>query len=450
VVGPDARGLVPKVGPGREVEMGGGGTEREVMRRYADIAADPMPSHRIGTVMGHSSRVSPMAPTGKAQTAYADTEGSKGYVLPPVESKFDRALARHYALKYPATSELDQDDYSKEWLVGSHVTSLSNSQPPFRPKTPKCPWGVDRKVFAPSASVVAQIRLSTAPRGLGSPDAGRSHTSADFYPLRKGMVSPQVFDLGGQHGPVVPQVIPGYTGHFTGFRETVGKTYGHAEMMLGRVSPALVPMYRKEDIRGDEMGICRSGYPSFVRPTDRWSRRPPTAMKPLVKDPLARVPCADIIEQLSNILIERVKGDLRVSRVVCTCVIVELEPKQARHSLRPHCPQSAPNLAINAPGKASWPIHKALLDLRRACMNCAAAPPLMTQAEVRRMFQCMKVELHETAIDKLFEAIADPSDKGMIRIEALCTALDAKQHAHPLTSLRSPNRPVTRFSQSMR
>jgi hypothetical protein len=38
----------------------------------------------------------------------------------------------------------------------------------------------------------------------------------------------------------------------------------------------------------------------------------------------------------------------------------------------------------------------------------------------------------------------------MIRIEALCTALDAKQHAHPLTSLRSPNRPVTRFSQSMR
>jgi hypothetical protein len=38
----------------------------------------------------------------------------------------------------------------------------------------------------------------------------------------------------------------------------------------------------------------------------------------------------------------------------------------------------------------------------------------------------------------------------MIRIEALCTALDAKQHEHPLTSLRSPNRPATRFSQSVR
>ncbi len=74
----------------------------------------------------------------------------------------------------------------------------------------------------------------------------------------------------------------------------------------------------------------------------------------------------------------------------------------------------------------------------------------MTQAEVRRMFQCMKVELHETVIDKLFEAIADPRDNGMIRIEALCTALDAKQHEHPLTSLRSPNRPATRFSQSVR
>ena len=296
--------------------MGGGGTERKDMRRYADIAADPMPSHRIGTVMGHSSRVSAMAPTGKAQSAHVDTEGSKGYVLPPVESKYDRALARHYALKYPATSELDQDDYSKEWLGGTHVTSPSQAL--FRPKTPKCPWGVDRKVFAPSASVVAQIRSATVPRGVGSPDAGRSHTSADFYPPRKGMVSPQVFDLGDQHGPVGPQVIPGYTGHFTGFRETVGKTYGHAEIFLGRVSPAFVPMYRKEDIRGDEMGICRSGYPSFVRPTDRWSRRPPTAMKPLVKDPLARVACADIIDQLSNILIERVQGDLRVSRV---CVL---------------------------------------------------------------------------------------------------------------------------------
>jgi hypothetical protein len=129
------------------------------------------------------------------------------------------------------------------------------------------------------------------------------------------MVSPQVFDLASQHGPVVPQVIPGYTGHFTGFRETVGKTYGHAELMLGRVSPAFVPLYRKEDIRGDEMGICRSGYPTFVKPTDRWSRRPPTAMKPLVKDPISREARLDIVKHLSNILIERVPGESRVPRV---------------------------------------------------------------------------------------------------------------------------------------
>lgn len=263
-----------------------------------------MPSHW----MGHSSRVSAMALTGpdKAQTDY--TDASKGLL----ECKYDRALARHYELKYPATSELDQDDYSKEWLGGTHVTSpsLSQSQRLFRPKTPNCPWGVDRKNFAPSASVVAQIRLATVPRGAGSPL--RPVGSPDAV---QRIISPQFFDLAAQHGPVVPQVIPGYTGHFTGFRETVGKTYGHAEIMLGRVSPAFVPMYRKEDIRGDEMGICRTGYPSFVRPTDRWSRRPPTAMKPLVKDPMAREPCADIIKQLSNTLIERVRGELRVSRV---------------------------------------------------------------------------------------------------------------------------------------
>jgi hypothetical protein len=303
--------------------MGGGGTEAlrpgPGMRRYADIAADPLPSRRVETVMGHTARVSAMAPTAGGGDAAQD--GARGYALPPLESKYDRALARHYALKYPPTSGLDQDEYSREWLGGGSV--MSQSQPLFRPKTPNCPWGVDRKIFAPSASVVSQIRLATAaggpgspePPARGSPDAGRSHTSTDFYPPRKGMVSPQVFDLASQHGPVVPQVIPGYTGHFTGFRETVGKTYGHAELMLGRVSPAFVPLYRKEDIRGDEMGICRSGYPTFVKPTDRWSRRPPTAMKPLVKDPISREARLDIVKHLSNILIERVPGESRVPRV---------------------------------------------------------------------------------------------------------------------------------------
>ena len=93
---------------------------------------------------------------------------------------------------------------------------------------------------------------------------------------------------------MVPQVVAGYTGTLTGLRETVGQTHGQAQAMLGRMSPAFIPMYRREDIVGDKMGICRSGYPSFVRADTEWSRRPTTAMRPLVKDPLARESGMDI------------------------------------------------------------------------------------------------------------------------------------------------------------
>ena len=233
-------------------------------------------------------------------------------------------------------------------------------------------------------------RLSTAISARKPRPSGRSHSSLDVHGSKdgygKGASWPDLFTS----EPVVPQVIPGYTGHFTGFRETVGTTYGHAEQMLGRMSPACVPMYSRDDIVGDDMGICRSGYPTFVRHHNRWSRRPNTAMRPLVKDPIFREAGVDIIKHLSNMLVERV------------------------------------------PGKTSCPIKKVLLDLRRACMKCAMAAPLMDQEEACTMFRMMKVELTEKERDQLFDTIGFPEDKGMIRIETLCQALEEKSNDHPL------------------
>jgi hypothetical protein len=111
-------------------------------------------------------------------------------------------------------------------------------------------------------------------------------------------------------------------------------------------------MYNKENVLHDAMGIIRSGYPSFVKSTDTWSRRPDTAQRPFIKDPLFREAGVDCVKHLGNMLIERV-----------------------------------------APvGTSGWPINKALLDLRRACSSCAVAAPLMTQAEARHVFAMLKVE----------------------------------------------------------
>ena len=297
--------------------MGGGGTEArdhsQGMRGYAEIASAPLPSRKIPTMqgLGNSARVSSMAVGSLPQTSFSQHQHSqegegRGYILPPLDSKYDRALARHFALKYPTSSPVDQDVNSQDWIDGhtSVQSSLSQTQPFFRPKTPSCPWGVDRKIFLPGDSVVSRIRLATTKSALDS--TLRSHTSMEVYPPKKGMLPSRAFER--QYGQVVPQVIPGYTGHFTGFREAVGKTYGHAELMLGRMSPALVPMYHKEDVKGDELGICRSGYPTFVKPTHRWTRRPDTAMRPLIKNPNFREPDQDTIKRLSNMLVERVPG----------------------------------------------------------------------------------------------------------------------------------------------
>lgn len=89
-------------------------------------------------------------------------------------------------------------------------------------------------------------------------------------------------------------------------------------------------------------------------------------------------------------------------------------------------------------GKASWPIHKALLDLRRACRECAEAAPLMTQAELRTTFLCMKVELGERDIEQLFSRLARPEDNGLLRVEALCRELEESQLDHPLS--KSPSK----------
>ena len=91
-------------------------------------------------------------------------------------------------------------------------------------------------------------------------------------------------------------------------------------------------------------------------------------------------------------------------------------------------------------GKASWPIHKALLDLRRACSKCAEAAPLLTQAELRTTFLCMKVELAEREIDELFSRLARPEDNGLLRIEALCRELEDRQLDHPLSPSKRSQR----------
>ena len=118
------------------------------------------------------------------------------------------------------------------------------------------------------------------------------------------------------------------------------------------LAQAFIPMYNKENVLHDAMGIIRSGYPSFVKSTDTWSRRPDTAQRPFIKDPLFREAGVDCVKHLGNMLIERV-----------------------------------------APvGTSGWPINKALLDLRRACSSCAVAAPLMTQAEARHVFAMLKVE----------------------------------------------------------
>ena len=267
---------------------------------YDDNAPRSTPSGPRGI-----TRVSPMAATG-APVQHERERASKGYVLPPLESKYERALARHYSLKYPPSSPVEVDTYSQEWIDGNATvdSTLPTTQSSLaRLKTPNCPWGVDRKRFRPADSVVTQVRAATS-KPIRLHETVRSRSSMATLPPRMS-TGLRAEDL----GKVVPQVIPGYTGHFTGFRETVGKTHGHAGEVLGRMSPAFIPMYRKEDVVGDEMGICRSGYPSFVRHEKRWSRRPDTAMRPLVKNPLMREAGKDIVKHLSNMLIERVPGE---------------------------------------------------------------------------------------------------------------------------------------------
>ena len=333
----------------------------------------------LATAMGHG---------GTDITALDDQAGFtgvRGHVLPPVQvnNKYERALARHYEMKFPQTRPADEDPSGLEWMHGTHSSSdsLSSAAPIIRPKTPNCPWGVDRKIFS-----------GPPPSRAGGQ---RSQSSMDMY--GRDVASPvlvrpdQKAKWSLNPGQMVPQVVAGYTGTLTGLRETVGQTHGHAQAILGRMSPAFIPMYRREDIVGDKMGICRSGYPSFVRADTEWSRRPTTAMRPLVKDPLARESGMDIVKQLSNSLVDRVTT------------------------------------------KMPWPIHKVLLDLRRASIKRLATPPFMTKEETRNLFNIMKVEMTEREVDALFAILALPEDDGQMRIETLCDALYQKQNDHPLT-----------------
>ena len=205
-------------------EMGGGG---EGSRDYSDIATNPLPSRGLGWAPPAEPRSQQVTTRSSGRVVSINvppTTATKGYVLPPIDSKYDKALARHYEMKYPTSTQVGHDEYSKEWIDGNSTvqSQISHSQPFVRLKTPNCPWGIDSKVFRPADAVMSNIRLATS-KPVSMKDRVRSHSS-----MAAGGDSP---------GKIVPQVIPGYTGHFTGLRDTYGKTYGHAELMLGRMSP---------------------------------------------------------------------------------------------------------------------------------------------------------------------------------------------------------------------
>ena len=204
--------------------MGGGG---EGSRDYSDIATNPLPSRGLGWAPPAEPRSQQVTTRSSGRVVSINvppTTATKGYVLPPIDSKYDKALARHYEMKYPTSTQVGHDEYSKEWIDGNSTvqSQISHSQPFVRLKTPNCPWGIDSKVFRPADAVMSNIRLATS-KPVSMKDRVRSHSS-----MAAGGDSP---------GKIVPQVIPGYTGHFTGLRDTYGKTYGHAELMLGRMSP---------------------------------------------------------------------------------------------------------------------------------------------------------------------------------------------------------------------
>ena len=115
--------------------------------------------------------------------------------------------------------------------------------------------------------------------------------------------------------------------------------------MLHVFAQAFIPMYNKEDVLHDVMDIIRSDYPSFVKNTDTWSRRPDTAQRTFIKDPLFREAGVDCVKNLDNMLIER------VTRV----------------------------------GTSGCPINKALLDLRTVSSRCATHDTVRSEPRVRNV-----------------------------------------------------------------
>ena len=62
---------------------------------------------------------------------------------------------------------------------------------------------------------------------------------------------------------LAPQMIPGYTGHVSGLKRTIGLTYGNTTgPLLGKISPAFIPMHDSRE-QEKEIVLQRTGYPTY-------------------------------------------------------------------------------------------------------------------------------------------------------------------------------------------
>jgi len=250
------------------------------------------------------------------------------------------------------------------------------------------PWGIDRKYFKFE-------KLPVLP-------AVTNYT-----------VTPQA------QNSIVPQLIPGYTGHVGKLKHSIGNTYGNATArMLGRVSPAFVPMHEGLETN-QPFTLQRTGYPTFQHTP--WQRsRPDTANRKVMRDPILREVSVDIVQRISNQLISRVGG------------------------------------------KTRYPMNKVILDVKRACdevfhprlgLNTGAHPNAdsgaeLTEEQAKRAFALLRIEMLDKDIQQLFRQLSRPSDMGRLRVDILCAALDHKQGEHPLARDPYAKRAVSQNNMS--
>uniref|UniRef100_A0A6U5B688 Ciliary microtubule inner protein 2A-C-like domain-containing protein n=1 Tax=Hemiselmis andersenii TaxID=464988 RepID=A0A6U5B688_HEMAN len=290
----------------------------------------------------------------KRRRAAMQTAGGGRPELEPLERNLDTSF----------TSQQSQEDWERsDKFMQAMETRLPNS----------IPWGIDRKYFK------FEKLPTLAP------------ATTNYIPSPEG------------NSRIVPQLIPGYTGHVGKLKHSIGNTYGNATArMLGRVSPAFVPMHEGLETN-QPFTLQRTGYPTFQHTP--WQRsRPDTANRKAMRDPILRELSVDIVQRISNQLISRVGG------------------------------------------KTRYPMNKVVLDVKRACdevfhprigLNTGAHPNAdsgaeLTEEQAKRAFALLRIEMLDKDIHQLFRQLSRPTDMGRLRVDVLCAALEHKQAEHPL------------------